>query len=110
MPLCDLKLGDYYTPCRGIIHILGPEGHYYAAQGPESDSSRPVDSIKNLLYFGLMNEPQRFVHQSEVEVDDDFEVDDDLELVDNDDVGLPEEVELVFMQKMELKLSSKFAA
>ena len=45
-----------------------------------------------------------------VEVDDDFEVDDELELVDNDDVGLPEEVELVFMQKMELKLSSKFAA
>ena len=45
-----------------------------------------------------------------VEVDDNFEVDDDLELVDNDDLGLPEEVELIFMQKMELKLSSKFAA
>ena len=43
-------------------------------------------------------------------MDDDFEVDDDLELVDNDDLGLPEEVELVFMQKMELKLSSKIAA
>ena len=69
-----------------------------------------MDSIKNLLYFGLMNEPQRFVHQSEVEVDDDFEVDDILELVDNGDFGLLEEVELVFRQKMELKLSSKFDA
>ena len=29
-----------------------------------------------------------------VQVDDDFEVDDDLELNDNDDFGLPEEVEL----------------
>ena len=45
-----------------------------------------------------------------VEIDDDFEVDDVLELVDNDDFGLLEKDELVFMQKMELKLSSKFAA
>ena len=45
-----------------------------------------------------------------VEVDDDFEVNDDFELVENDDFGLPEEVELVFMQKIYLKLSSKFAA
>ena len=43
-------------------------------------------------------------------MDDDFEVDDNLKLVGNDDLVFPEEVELVFMQKMELKLSSKFAA
>ena len=43
-------------------------------------------------------------------MDDDFEVNGDLELVDNDNLGFPEEVELAFMQKMELKLTSKFAA
>ena len=43
-------------------------------------------------------------------MDDDFEVDRVLELNGNDDFGLLDEVELVFMQKMELKLSSKFAA
>ena len=35
-----------------------------------------------------------------VEVEDNLEVNDDLELVDNDDFGLPEDVELAFMQKM----------
>ena len=49
-------------------------------------------------------------NQSLVEVDVDLEVVDDLELVDYDDLGLPKEVELDFMQKMELKLSCKFAA
>ena len=55
-----------------------------------------------------MNGPRGPFISPVVEVDDDFEVDDILELVDNGDFGLLEEVELVFRQKIKLKLSSKF--